>query len=526
MAYIVPQSNFKLISGVQWNKSYKDTRYFTSQAQQLAYFAGKTKYTFNDFTYIRQTGAVSVPVNAENIFDCNYCAFQNTAYGSKWFYAFITGIEYVNNDTAVVAFEIDLLQTWLFDFSLGTCYVEREHVGDDTIGKHTLNENLPTGEYISESLGQYMVITPEIVLNVLETASNGQIINNVYSPTKAYHASDAPTMNALLTAYDTTPEKIASLTMAFPEADTDFTLTDSYTFSGYTPKNNKLYCYPYNFFTVGDFGANQQVYHYEDFSDVTSIIFRIRCGNGANTGSPYAMATPRQYKGIALNSDFALCKTDFPSCAYSIDNFRAWQAFQGQQAKNNLQTMIENTAIANESAYVNSLVSGASALVGGVMSGSYSGIISGGVSATMSQYNTQKQFEQTLNTIQNASNNFALDREYHAVHGVSMGGTLGSATALWQQDYSRGFLFKQHRVRNEYAKIIDDFFTRFGYKVLEAKVPNVTTRANFNYLKTIECEVHGNIPNYANEGIQSIFNAGVTLWHNDNVGDYSNNPIV
>ena len=525
MAFVTPQSNFRLIANVPWNSSYKDTRYFSTTAQQLAFFASRTKYTYNDFTYIRQSGAVSVPVNAENIFECNYCAFQNAAYGSKWFYAFITGIEYVNDNTSVVTFTMDLIQTWLFDFSLGTCYIEREHVGDDTIGKHTVDENLPTGEYISESIGQYLVQSPIIVLNVLETASNGQIVNGVYSPTKAYTAPDAATLNALLVAYDTTPEKIASLIMAYPDDTRDYTLSTPYTFTGYTPKNNKLYVYPYNFMTVGDFGSNNQVYHFEDFDSPASITFNIKCGNGANTGSPYAMVIPRSYKGINLNSDFALCKTDFPSCAYSIDNFRAWQAFQGQQAKNNLQTNIQNTAIANESAYINSLASGATGAVGGIMSGNVFAAATGVANLALSQYNTQQQFEQSLNNIQNASANYQLDVKYHAVHGVSMGGTLGSATALWQQG-SRGFLFKQHRVRNEYAKIIDDFFTRFGYKVLECKVPDVTTRANFNYLKTIECEVHGNIPNYANVGIQSIFNAGITLWHNDNVGDYSANPIA
>ena len=36
--------------------------------------------------------------------------FQNSAYGDKWFYAFITSVEYVNDVTSNISFEIDVMQ--------------------------------------------------------------------------------------------------------------------------------------------------------------------------------------------------------------------------------------------------------------------------------------------------------------------------------------------------------------------------------------------------------------------------------
>lgn len=90
------------------------------------------------------------------------------------------------------------------------------------------------------------------------------------------------------------------------------------------------------------------------------------------------------------------------------------------------------------------------------------------------------------------------------------------------------FTFKRMCVKNEYAKIIDDFFTMYGYKVNSLKVPNVTGRRNWNYVKTIGVNLEGAIPQDDVQELKSIFNNGVTFWHNgSNFLDYSqNNDII
>lgn len=54
----------------------------------------------------------------------------------------------------------------------------------------------------------------------------------------------------------------------------------------------------------------------------------------------------------------------------------------------------------------------------------------------------------------------------------------------------------------------------FGYKIARVKVPNVTGRQNWNYVKTIDCNFSGNIPQTDLDIIKNMFNSGVTLWHN------------
>lgn len=69
----------------------------------------------------------------------------------------------------------------------------------------------------------------------------------------------------------------------------------------------------------------------------------------------------------------------------------------------------------------------------------------------------------------------------------------------------------------------------FGYKILETKIPNITGRSIFNYVKILNGENIGyGIQNKELETINEIFSNGVTIWHNHaNIGNYSlNNTIV
>ena len=65
------------------------------------------------------------------------------------------------------------------------------------------------------------------------------------------------------------------------------------------------------------------------------------------------------------------------------------------------------------------------------------------------------------------------------------------------------------------AIIIDNFFTKFGYKVNELKTPNLTSRPYFNYIETRDVNIYG-VPYEDLTEFEQIFNTGVTIWHNAN----------
>ena len=77
-----------------------------------------------------------------------------------------------------------------------------------------------------------------------------------------------------------------------------------------------------------------------------------------------------------------------------------------------------------------------------------------------------------------------------------------------------GFTYYQMSVRAEVAQVIDDYFSMFGYKVSANKVPNITGRTNWNYVKLIDANIIGNVPQADLQAIKNMFEKGVTIWHN------------
>ena len=51
-----------------------------------------------DYTYIRESTDIRVPYNADSIYGINYCAYQ---VDTKWFFAFVNTITYVNNNLSM-----------------------------------------------------------------------------------------------------------------------------------------------------------------------------------------------------------------------------------------------------------------------------------------------------------------------------------------------------------------------------------------------------------------------------------------
>ena len=115
---------------------------------------------------------VRVPTVADNLYSANYCAFKNVGFGDKWFYGFITNVEYINNEVSAVSIDVDWMQTFLFDFALGNCYTVREHVVDDTIGAHTIPEDITFGEnVVMKTMTHYFTDWKCIIVAIPNTSS-------------------------------------------------------------------------------------------------------------------------------------------------------------------------------------------------------------------------------------------------------------------------------------------------------------------------------------------------------------------
>ena len=83
-------------------------------------------------------------------------------------------------------------------------------------------------------------------------------------------------------------------------------------------------------------------------------------------------------------------------------------------------------------------------------------------------------------------------------------------------------------IKAEYARCIDEYFSAYGYKTLRMKTPNITGRANWNYVKTVSSYVEGDIPQADLTEFMGMLDKGITFWHNPTTFmDYSqSNGII
>ena len=144
---VFPDGRLYIISGCPCDPDYEHTLYWPNKEGQHAYFLTKAKYRVDNMSYQRaKRGRVRVQYKAEDLYDCNYIAFQNSSFGNKWFYAFIDDVTYVNNITSEISYTIDVIQTWITEMDLQQCFVLREHAATDNVGDNLLPEDVDTGE--------------------------------------------------------------------------------------------------------------------------------------------------------------------------------------------------------------------------------------------------------------------------------------------------------------------------------------------------------------------------------------------
>ena len=147
-----PASQINICEGVRLDNTYRNTIYFSGIAAQLSYFLGKVIKTFTGYTYLRKSWSIKVSATMEQANSWTYLFFSNGE-GQKTWYYFINNIEYVNDNTVELFLELDVMQTYMFDYTLLPSFVEREHVTLDAIlmlfiwkarsGCHTTDRSSP-----------------------------------------------------------------------------------------------------------------------------------------------------------------------------------------------------------------------------------------------------------------------------------------------------------------------------------------------------------------------------------------------
>ena len=458
--FINPQSTCKLLN-VDISKDNKHQYSFTDNVNQTNFFLSKS--ILKDFTKLTfiQDGQITVEGNLYSLYNANYLMFKNSGFSNKWFYAFITDMKYINQNTTLIFYELDVFQTWYFEINYKESFIERKHVTDDTIGANTIPENLNLGDYICNKrekafYGSNFIIVLGTTVDFDLERVDGNVYNNLYSGlcytffrnTK----QDILKLNAFIhnitnkfgaesiVCLFTAPEKFVEEfndTNLIPESqsvfsryinikdgsihNTDLDLTTN-KLDNYEPKNNKLMCFPFRYLLVSNNSGNDAVYYYENFytknENNEKILNEPRFTmQGCITPGCSIRLFPNDYKNIHSYYDEALPLGKFPILNWNNDYYQNW-----------LRLNSVNVGVG----------------------------VAGGLAQIGVGYATGNPLTTTFG-LQGIANSLA---ESHKASLIppQVNGNINSGDVV-TASLTNDFFFYDMSIKEEYAKIIDDYFS-------------------------------------------------------------------
>ena len=500
---MVPGTMVKLLSGVRASRDLAHTYSFTSPEVQAAWMSSMLygSYQTTDFTYQREAGKMRVPFNAESLHAVNYVMFQNANYSTKWFYAFVDSIEYKSESSSEITFTIDPWQTYLFDITWRPSLIEREHVSNDAIGLHRVPENLDVGDLITIkqetiNVSELCIVVASTYNPLTSTDAVGAVYSGVYQGCQffTFSTTNVSGLNSFLASMAGKESAVMGVFMypknllgaAFVEGGAiagTSAVSAIITFGAeraalgaYTPRNNKLFTYPFTALYGSNNNGGSAVWKMEDFSDPTDIEFLVSGDIGPN---PTVYCMPFNYKSNDENYDEALALTQYPFCSWNYDTFKSYLA----------QNIVSAPL---------SIAGSAIGLATGIATKNPLTIASGviGMAETIGGF-VEKSF----------------------LPNTSKGTLAGSGTvAVGAQTIT----LHQKSVNPQTAAIIDAFFDVYGYKTLRLDYPQTAmdTRPHWNFLKLAESNIFGNMPHKYLTELKNALRQGVTFWHDWDMYNY------
>ena len=501
---------------------------FSNAGDQFNYFYNLPKIEHWNYTYVRKDGVIRAETNDdltfEDLLEYNYCMYQNTHYDNKWFYAFVTDVTYSNDGMTEIKIETDPFQSWQFDLIYKNSFIEREHVSNDTVGIHTVPEGLETGEFtcnahyvdenfdnvisdvsyvMSASIDYWNVNSKEKYEPAKPTMYNGIVggtmyysfdnataINNTLNDLSDRGQID--TINGLFMAPNSLLTKgqtyngVNSIASSNSPVTYTSTVSKQTTLNGYSPKNKKLLTGEYNYLLVSNNNGNSNVLRYEDFSG-SNCSFKV---DMCLTPGCSIRMIPTNFKNLTNADEYGLNLGKLPICSYPTDMYTNWLT---QNSVNVMGIKISSDDIN----VATSTIGAISGLAGSpyTLTGSAQGLA--GIT------------------------NSLIAKKQHELIPPESRGNLNAGDVVTASGKNT-FHFYKMSIRNEYAKIIDDYFTMYGYKINEVKALNIHKRSNWDFIKTIQVNIEGDVPEKDLDSIRSLFDNGCTFWHTTtNFLDYS-----
>ncbi len=555
MADYVPNTVVKVLKNVPLDDTYTDTRWFSGVGEQTGFFSGKAKYTFTDMTYQRVNNGIAqprvaltcrVPRIADDLYDCNYMMFQNTNYGTKWFYAFIKQVNYINPNNTEIVYEIDYLQSFMFELKIQPSFVEREHASaaEDEPFYNLTPEPVDVPRWCEdlsnhyrldlESIGVQHVdgIVIAVIPNSVITSmlGDGAIYCGVYSGAvyQVYQTAEAAnTFIKALAALDQA-DAIVDVFMS-PVAPTQADSAQRYNVDTGISVKSEEFSTPTGWYTIRNKKLLNSQFTYIKGSSDTGAERTWEpelCGTDTFKGYLKAATVPTLsmyftpaylgYSGADYQTvDYGL---DFQQAVHCVWNSYGWL---GSMTKDALKVATFGAAVVAAPAAV--AAAGATATEAGtaLMVAPTQALAPLSMESTLAPLSAGAAGGATAQIMQsNAGSQLGnISRLFRYRANTAKGSSAGDAMTFAM--HLHGFEFRRMCPDKDTLEKLDTFFDMFGYQVNKVKAPNLNTRAAWNYVKLNHPCIYGSVPVEGMAVIKGAFARGIRLWHVDAVGDYS-----
>lgn len=563
-------SNITKVSllNVPLEADYKHTLWFENADAQFDYFDSRCVYglKFEDYSYQRKDHIIRVKKSYDQLAGrVNYVMYQNKEVSDKWYYAFITKLEYVNSSVTNIHIQTDVMQTWLEECELKSCFVEREHVEYDRIGENTVPEGLETGEFICNNMIQNkstddtcFIVASSV--NLLNGADSGvRIYNAVLTGWYYYCFESKEEVEKVLKDISTlrTNDAIVSMFImprnyvnnVHPYDDKHYygyqviedgeevyapkkTFWDKEkdegsdpilkpkTVNGYIPKNNKLLAYPYSYLLMDNNSGATAVYKYELFDTSIDKDGKECCRfviYGCITPGGALRLIPLKYNGLdGENHQYGLNGGKYPICGWQSDYYTNWMT------QNGLNLEVQREAL--DIAYDQTLANATADVISEGLTGATKAVTFQFGDAVNSLGNLIQQnvnVGYTHKDYNNKVKGMVAQRQMHAFQSPTVSGSTNSGDINYTMGNTR-FTAYQMSVKKEYAEIIDSYLSAYGYQTNRVKIPNSNHTKLYWYTKTVGCEIDGAIPNEDIQIIKACYDNGITFWRNgEDIGRYT-----
>lgn len=532
-----PSTQLRLYSGVPWDDSYQHVRLYNNQTDLLSHLETwrvTPSTQLSNLAPVRVGDVdVKVPFTEMQALDLNYLAFLNVGFTTEWVFGFITSVEWLSEKSTRIHFELDIFQNNFYKCRFKECFIERMHVpkSQDTVGGNLIPESFETGDNYVASWTTKAYPARNICMYVSKENQDdevdGAIVNNIYRAAKLIHDTNAKNINSKIDEMTGAGLSDAILNL-FMSPDIclnaeinpgkneesviiDFSSVDW--FNGYKPKNNKLYTYPYIYLVVDNNEGQANTYKFE-YSTKTSHDLQFSL-IGCLCTTPQILLLPWEYNGVALDYMEIMVMGNFPQCAFQSDTYRAWFA-QNQNSIIAAQNAVYDTYQVQERGAWLNLAGSVGQGLSSALAGNYAGAANslGGIFGVQQQFDTIGVSADNQLKVQLAQRK---DKQIlpPTIHGKVMNSNINAAYNMNKFD------FYCMSIRDQYAKMVDDYWTAYGYPINRIQMPTITSRSSWNYLKTKGCTLSGAVDLAQLATLRAIFDRGVTVWHTDNVGDYS-----